>query len=603
MIDDTTRIERTGEPGKSTPYEQLRQLTLTVSALTDALREYGTSLRGRGMNLPAGTLEGLRLAQTALDEMQAIVSASAIELRQLRALAETTALFKTAQSVEDVLQNVMDTVIQLTGAERGFILLKDEAGELQFRTARGIDREQLDRADFTISRTIIGEVARTGQSVRTDNARDDPRFSENASIVNYNLRSILAVPLRVQGEVIGVVYCDNRVVSGLFKAHDLNILSAFADQAAVAIQNARLFTAARAQLAEITAMRDLMDSTFASIASGLIALDTEHVITAFNPTAETIIGVRRQEAIGARFTDVLPEIAKALEDAVAQGYNNQPTSLETSLLMPTGGASGEPLLEQRILSASISPLRDESEIEARGIVIVLDDLTEQRQREAQLAQVRRYLPSALVENIRSEDLAALGGQERMITALFADVRGFTSFSELLEPETLMTIINQYLAVASDSINLFDGVVDKYLGDAVTGLFNTQLNPQADHAVRAVRAALSMRYDIEALHEVLPPDQRLLFGVGIHTGMAVLGNVGSRERREFAAIGDAVDLSKLLQENAARGEVLLSEATYQLVAESFECEPLTPRKTKGRPDFTVMYRVKGIKRRTQELDRS
>jgi adenylate cyclase len=105
----------------------------------------------------------------------------------------------------------------------------------------------------------------------------------------------------------------------------------------------------------------------------------------------------------------------------------------------------------------------------------------------------------------------------------------------------------------------------------------------------------MKFDVLALHEVMPEEQRLLFGIGIHTGSAVLGNVGSPERREFAAIGDAIDLSKLLQENAGRGEIMLSEATFEQVKDHFNCEPLEPIKTKGRDDFTVMYRVIGAKK--------
>ncbi|MEO8395027.1 MAG: adenylate/guanylate cyclase domain-containing protein, partial [Chloroflexota bacterium] len=229
-------------------------------------------------------------------------------------------------------------------------------------------------------------------------------------------------------------------------------------------------------------------------------------------------------------------------------------------------------------------------------VLVLDDLTEIRERDAQMTHVRRYLPLALVENIRSEDLAALGGQERTITVLFADVRGFTTFSEQLDPERLMEIINKYMSVASDSINLYEGVVDKYMGDAATGLFNTPLNPQPDHALRAVRAAFSMVYDVLALHEVLPEDQRLFYGIGIHTGSAILGNVGSQDRREFAAIGDAVEFSKLLQENAQKGEIIVSAETYAVVKDYFDFEALEPRKTKDHTDFTVMYSLIGRKKR-------
>ena len=131
---------------------------------------------------------------------------------------------------------------------------------------------------------------------------------------------------------------------------------------------------------------------------------------------------------------------------------------------------------------------------------------------------------------------------------------------------------------------------------MTGFFNTQLNPQADHALRAVRSALGMVYDVLALHEIMPEDSRLFYGIGIHTGMATLGNVGGEERQEFAAIGDAVELSKLLQENAGRGEIIISEATLQYVKDDFEFEALTPHKTKGRTDFTVMYRLTGRKKK-------
>src|SRR5690606_17957035 len=110
-----------------------------------------------------------------------------------------------------------------------------------------------------------------------------------------------------------------------------------------------------------------------------------------------------------------------------------------------------------------------------GVTIVLDDVTEQKRRESQLAEVRRYLPLALVENIKNVEDVDVRGQERTITAVFADVRGFTTFSEKLQPEELMTIINKYLSLASDAVNLYEGIVDKYMGDAVTGLYNTQLN--------------------------------------------------------------------------------------------------------------------------------
>lgn len=583
MFDETSRFEKPDAAAPQSTQEQLRQVGQHISEIVNALREFQMTLRQKGMNLPPNALETLRLAQMRLDGQTNAITSQQIELRQLRALARTTAVISSALDTDSVLSQVMDTVIQLTGAERGFILLKNAAtGDMEFHIARGLDREQLGREDFIVSRTIINEVIDSGEAVLTDNARSDPRYEGHESIVGHQLRSILAVPLRVRGEITGVVYCDNRIMVGLFKEHEMNLLRAFADQAAVAIQNARLFDAARARLAEISQMRELMDNVFASIISGLITLDETNTITAFNPAAEHITGIAAFEALRQPLDAVLPELYAFIAGQLARVHERGTMEhVEAELRLS--------LLGSRVWNVIISPLRD-PDGQSQGVAMVLDDLTEQREREAQLAQVRRYLPLALVDNLRSENLAELGGTEREITMLSADVRGFTRFSENLEPERLMLIINQYLSIASDAINLYQGMVDKYIGDAVTGLFNTQLNPQTDHAQRAVRAALTMRAEVLALNQSQPPEQRLQFGVGIHTGFAVLGNVGSPERREFAAIGDASELSKLLQENAAQGEIMLSQVTYDQIKDDFECEALAPVKTRGRGDFTLMYRV-------------
>ncbi|MBE2267660.1 MAG: GAF domain-containing protein [Anaerolinea sp.] len=590
MPDDTNKMSP--HPAQSAQ-EQLRLVKQNVARLNDLLQAQAATLRGYAVGLPADTLGKMKTINTGLDSLSMDFLNRQIELRQLRALAQNTALINSTLDVDAVLTQVMDTVIQLTGAERGYILLRDQSGgALNFRIARGIDQEQLERDEFIVSKTIVNEVANTGLPVLTDSARSDPRYQQQESIVGYQLRSILAVPLKVRSEVIGVVYCDNRALTALFKDSELNMLKAFADQAAVAIQNARLFEAARQQLEEISANRALMDSIFTSIANGLITLDGDDIITLFNPAAEAITGVSAERAIGMYLSEVLPELAEMFTGKLAHireagAHESVQETVEAEVVLHDGA--------RRVWNIIMSPLRDPEESQAQGVVIVLDDLTEKKEREGQLNQVRRYLPLALVENMRNADLSVLNGQEREITVVFADVRGFTSFSELLEPEQLMEIINKYLSVASDAINLFEGIVDKYLGDAVTGFFNTQLNPQPDHALRAVRSALGMVYDVLALHEIMPEDSRLFYGIGIHTGMATLGNVGGEERQEFAAIGDAVELSKLLQENAGRGEVILSAATYEHVKDYFEFEAVTPHKTKGRTDFTVMYKLTGRKK--------
>ena len=137
-------------------------------------------------------------------------------------------------------------------AERGFLVLVDPlTGDLDLRVARNFEGVSLDKEEMKVSRTIIQEVVQTGEGLVTTDAKTDDRFAHRASVVLHSLRSILCVPLQARGETTGVVYVENKARSGIFQEHDRELLQAFATQAAVAIQNARLYTQTDDALAEL----------------------------------------------------------------------------------------------------------------------------------------------------------------------------------------------------------------------------------------------------------------------------------------------------------------------------------------------------------------
>ncbi len=171
--------------------------------------------------------------------------------RQVRALVGVGSAINSSLGLKQVLEEVMDTLIALMGAERGFLMLREFDGEMKVRIARGIDHVDLNEDAFAISKTIVGRVVKTGEAVLTTNAQDDPRFIEQLSVAAYRLLSILCVPLKLKDELIGVIYVDNRVHTGIFQDDDLSLISAFANQAAVAIDNARLFDDLQASNAEL----------------------------------------------------------------------------------------------------------------------------------------------------------------------------------------------------------------------------------------------------------------------------------------------------------------------------------------------------------------
>ncbi len=164
------------------------------------------------------------------------------EQERLAALYEVSRLMGASLDLDEVLNQVMDAIIKLTGAERGFLMLFDEDGNLEMKAARNLEQESLQQEEFIFSRSVIRTVAESGEQVVTTNASEDPRFAGQASVVAHNLRSIQCVPLRARNKIIGVIYVDNSIRSGVFDEKDLGMLSAFAGQAAIAIENARLFT-------------------------------------------------------------------------------------------------------------------------------------------------------------------------------------------------------------------------------------------------------------------------------------------------------------------------------------------------------------------------
>ncbi|MBN1966164.1 MAG: GAF domain-containing protein, partial [Anaerolineae bacterium] len=395
--------------------DEVQRLSRVLNELQNSLRTHRETLRQRGMSLPMGVLKNLQDTHIGLEQLGNDLKTEDVELTQLRALADTTEMMNSTLDLDEVLSRTMDTVANLTGAERAYLMLRnEETGMMEYRVARNLDRETIERTEFTVSRSVVNQVAETGEPVVTTNAQNDPRFASQESIVSYAVRSILCVPLKHKGEVIGVIYADNRIRDNLFGKTERDLLYAFANQAAVAITNARLFERIRSALVEITQMKDLMDNVFTSIASGVIITDGENRIKMQNKAASEILRMNPDSSIGNAIGVVLPTLADGLLKLLeAVRTENRRTMVELTTEIDERGP--------RNLNLKLSPLRNPDQV-TEGVAIVLDDMTDTRQREQQLNVVRRYLPPAMVDNIQSIAQLGLGGVRRHITVMYVDVR-------------------------------------------------------------------------------------------------------------------------------------------------------------------------------------
>ena len=160
---------------------------------------------------------------------------------RLTLLYHLSQAFNSSLDLDEVLNRVMDEVIVATGAERGFVTLREAGGKLVFCAARGIEQRSIDEPQFQISRSVVEEVAREGQPILASDALQDDRFSQRASIRGLQLRSILCAPLKIKDRVTGVIYVDSHLRAGIFSQADLELVSAIASSAAIAIENARLY--------------------------------------------------------------------------------------------------------------------------------------------------------------------------------------------------------------------------------------------------------------------------------------------------------------------------------------------------------------------------
>ena len=569
--------------GFSAIQTQLKGLKTRADEVKTLLEQQQALLRRRGISLPASAIDRLWTVRSSIDKLSVALVETHMQLQQLRRLAETTALVNSGQETDEVLNEVMENVIQLTQAERGYIVLKNrDTGELEFTVARGLSAEETAAGGRIVSWSVINMVAESGEPLLTVDAGADEQFSHSESIAGFSLLSILAVPLIARDEVIGVAYCDNRIMAGLFKENELGLLTSFGQQAAVAIENARLFENIRAQLALIEEMQGRLSNIFASIGSGVITVNGENCVLVCNEAAEAITGAANANACGLPLNELLPQVTEGFYESIERVRREQTQHIWAERFERHG--------RQRYWQVVASPLRSDDQVN-HGVALVIDDLTERKEQEEQRRLLGTFVSDALLENIGSISELDTSPAERTISAMFADVDGFTAFSEYLQPEDLMRIINRYLGAASDAITAHDGIVDQYLGDAIKALWNSQLNQQDDHALRAVQAAQAILGEMDALHEVVDKHHELHFCIGIHSGHSVLGMVGGANRIEFAALGEAPDVGKFLQENAEPGEIIISAETYELVKDQVHAQPMPPRKQKaGFEHINTIYRV-------------
>lgn len=234
------------------------------------------------------------------------------------------------------------------------------------------------------------------------------------------------------------------------------------------------------------------------------------------------------------------------------------------------------------------------------IATVIYHYTQERNERTRVTQLfGRYVSKGVVQKIlSSQDEIKLGGIRMDVSILFVDIRGFTPLSEQVEPEIVIAILNEYLEHCTNAVFTQGGTLDKFTGDGLMAIFGAPF-VQTDHADRAIQTALLIQAGAPSLSERLQErfGTTVEFGMGIHSGPAIIGNIGSRQRFDYTAIGDTVNAAARLESNAKPGQILISENTYHLSSGDYDVMDLETISVKGKSELIKIYEVRGIKSRT------
>ncbi|MFB0535514.1 MAG: GAF domain-containing protein [Anaerolineae bacterium] len=564
--------------------------------------------------------------------------------KRLIALYEVSSTLTSMLDLEEVLNLAMGGVMEMMGTERGFAMLLDpKSDEWVLTLGRQIDRKEIDSPPFRASREVIEEVIATQTPIVVTNVQADQDLTAQTNGVGDGPRSILCLPLVIRKQLTGVIYVDNWIEKGTFTAQELDFLVAFADQAALAIENARLYENMTARMREAMALYKVstrlmgtlnldqlledilgeLQRAFGYLNCALLLVDEdaeELCIKAARGYPSEIMAAGRikighESIVGwvAANKAVLnvPDVTR--DPRYIQWVKETRSEMAVPMLVGDKVIGVLDAQSPEVNAFNEDDLRVLSSMAAQAAMAIerarLYETTQQKKKrleaereweEHEKQRIRelfqRYVAPTVVKRlIEGMEQVALGGKRQVVTILFADIRGFTSFSETRMPEELIEILNRHLSLAAQAVLEQEGTLDKFMGDAVMALFNAPL-PQPDHTLRAVRAALTMKEATAAYHRKLDSEARLSFGVGINVGEAVVGNVGTAELMNYTAIGDSVNLAKGLQENAEAGQILLSQSAYDAVRKRVRVRALEPIKVKGRSSTVSVYELVGLKER-------
>ena len=475
--------------------------------------------------------------------------------------------------LKELLRKVMSEATRMLNADRSTLFLNDEkTNELWSQVGEGLETTQIR---FPNHLGIAGAVFTSSETVNIPHAYADLRFNPAFDKqTGFFTRSILCVPvINKEGKTIGVTQVLNKR-GGPFTEEDESRLKAFTAQVSIGLENAKLF-------ADVQAMKNYNESMLESMSNGVITTDEERKIVTCNAAGLRLFNVEPEDILDKQAEEFfIDENAWLIEK-----IDRVDETLESAHFMDAS-LKGE---EDLSVNLTVLPLFDE-EKNKLGTMLMIEDISSEKRVKSTMA---RYMDPALADQLLGSGEEILGGASKEATILFSDIRSFTTLTEELGAQGTVSLLNEYFTLMVDCITEEEGMLDKFIGDAIMAAFGIPI-AHGDDEDRAMRSAISMltvlqEFNADRLKRDVHP---VNIGIGLNTDAVVSGNIGSPKRMDYTVIGDGVNLAARLESACKQynAKLLISENTYNKVRGTYRIRDVDDVIVKGKTKPVRVYEV-------------
>ena len=477
--------------------------------------------------------------------------------------------------LDSLLARVMAEATRMLDAERSTLFLHDEKTDTLFsRVAQGTKVGEIRLPSHA---GIAGTVFTSNKTVNIPHAYADLRFNPGFDkTTGFFTRSILCTPVvNKYGKVIGVTQALNKK-GGPFTEEDESRLKAFTAQVAIALENAKLFD-------DVQKMKNYNESMLLSMSNGVVTLSEKRVVVTCNEAGLKILQVTAADVIGKKAEEIFTGKNEWIVERIAKVETQKTSDIEMDVEIEVAGQTAT-------VNFSILPLKTDH-AEQLGTMLMIEDISTEKRVKATMS---RYMdPTIAARMLENDDGAALGGQSSRTTVMFSDIRGFTPITEQLGAQGTVSFLNEYFTLMVDIITKEEGMLDKFIGDAIMAAFGLPM-PHDDDEDRAVRASIAMikacwKYSQERIAKGFVPVD---MGIGLNTDMVVSGNIGSAKRMDYTLIGDGVNLASRLESACKQysARILISENTYARLRGTYRVRDIDMVIVKGKTEPVGVYEV-------------